>query len=125
MGNSPCPSRGDDHTEQQDPGFVHRALKRHYFAGNGDSTVKCVFVQSGIGSFEKPRHCRTPLKREHSARISKLNSRSRIRVRNIVPLLVSPAQRMRYQSGVRTESARVWRPSRKDEITEMCQSIFR
>src|ERR1700731_96582 len=69
MRNSPCPGRGDDHTEQQDPGFVHRALKRHCFAGNGDSTLERFFVQSGIGSFEKAWHCRTPLKTKHSADI--------------------------------------------------------
>src|ERR1700758_1664147 len=69
MRNPPSPSRGDDHTEQQAPGFVHRPLKRHCFVGNGDSALERFFVQSGIGSFEKARHCRTPLKTEHSADI--------------------------------------------------------
>src|ERR1700730_13021002 len=95
MRNPPCPGRGDNHTEQQDPGFVHRALKRHCFAGNGDSTLERFFVQSGIGSFEKARHRRTPLKTEHSADIeielAISNSRSSHRT-----ALVSSAQRTRY-----------------------------
>src|ERR1700730_14309398 len=97
MRNPPCPGRGDNHTEQQDPGFVHRALKRHCFAGNGDSTLERFFVQSGIGSFEKARHCRTPLKTEHSADIeielAISNSRSSHRT-----ALVSSAQRTRYRA---------------------------
>src|SRR5580700_4832939 len=121
MRHPPCPGGGAHDADEQDPGLVDRALKRHRLAGNGGhSTLERVFIQSGIGSFEKARHFRTPLKQAFRRGHFKWNSRSRILVLTSYRF-PSPGHNECPASAGTKRIARFWRPTpaiRPDRIVE-------